>query len=178
MPKTFDHRQFTGWNARSFTVIVLRRLIAHLAQMNRILSRCESVQCEKKEEKFGRSRDAGNMPNSSPREINENWRATWSVAFNAYQRDDIAIPRKEHGKTYVLSGDRVTSVLTNWGQLFVRRWRCIGKPYRSIQSICTAVHDELELHSTTLNLEALVSEGFTFQATLLPLLRKNQLFWS
>lgn len=114
----------------------------------------------------------------APREINENWRATWSVAFNAYQRDDIAIPRKEHGKTYVLSGDRVTSVLTNWGQLFVRRWRCIGKPYRSIQSICTAVHDELELHSTTLNLEALVSEGFTFQATLLPLLRKNQLFWS
>lgn len=108
------------------------------------------------------------LPLAKLMKIGEQREASRSTRTN---EDDI--PRKEHGKTYVLSGDWVASVLTDWGQLFVRRWRCIGKPYRSIQSICTAVHDELELHSTTLNLEALVSEGFfTFQATLLlPLLR-------
>lgn len=62
----------------------------------------------------------------------------------------------------MLSGDGVAPVLTNWGQLFVRRRRCIGKPYRPVQSICTAVHDEFQLHPTTLNLETLLP-GFVSQ---------------
>ncbi|CAL7950689.1 unnamed protein product [Xylocopa violacea] len=75
---------------------------------------------------------------------------------------------KEHGETYVLSGDGIASVLTNRGQLLVRRRRCIRKPYRPVQSVCTAVHDELELHSTTLNLEALDVPGLLSRDTLPP----------
>lgn len=60
----------------------------------------------------------------------------------------------------MLSDDGVASVLMDWRQLLVR-WRgCVGKPYRPVQSICTAVHDELELHSMTLNLEALDQPPF------------------
>lgn len=63
-----------------------RRLIINISR--KWIESCESVPCEKKERRkiWYRYRDAGNMLNSSPREINENWRATWSVAFNAYQR--------------------------------------------------------------------------------------------
>lgn len=79
-----------------------------------------------------------------------------------YQRDDTIVRREEHCETYMLSGDGVAPVLTNWGQLFVRRRWCIGKPYRPVQSICTAVHDEFQLHPTTLNLETLLP-GFVSQ---------------
>lgn len=64
----------------------------------------------------------------------------------------------------MLGSDGVASVLTNWGQLLVRwRWS-VGKPYRPVQSICAAVHDELKLHSTTLNPDALLP-GFVSRFT-------------
>lgn len=171
--KTFDHRQFTGWIARSFTDFARtatttwpRRDSQTASCANRIgpiacSTRARWTKTKKKNWLIWLTRVLEIRRTFLPsRQVNENERREASRSTRVPTR--WYHYHKEHRETYMLSGDGVAPVLTNRGQLFVRRRRCIGKPYRPVQSICTAVHDEFQLHPTTLNLETLLP-GFVSQ---------------